>query len=109
MGGVHAQVELSSEEGSLFWIRYMRFLRRNDKAAASRKVFLRARKWPQCGWQVRFASLSPFSGCCTFQGGHASTYCPLHLCCMCPHGRPCGAQRQAANMAKVVDLPSSEH
>ncbi|KAK9788841.1 hypothetical protein WJX73_000969 [Symbiochloris irregularis] len=46
------KLELSSEEGTLFWIRYMRFLRRNDGVAASRKVFVKATKWPQIGWQV---------------------------------------------------------
>ena len=50
---VAAQLELSSEEGTLFWIRYMRFLRRTGQLAASRRLFLRARKWPLCGWQVR--------------------------------------------------------
>lgn len=46
-------MELTSEEGSLFWIRYMRYLRRTNQMAASRRLFLRARKWPPCGWQVR--------------------------------------------------------
>ena len=51
--GTAGQLEVSSEEGTLFWVRYMRFLRRNDNLAASRKAFLRARKWAPCGWQVR--------------------------------------------------------
>ena len=46
------QAELSEEEGNLVWMRYMRFVRRSESIPASRKLFMRARRWPLCGWQV---------------------------------------------------------
>ena len=45
--------QLPPELGSLAWVHYMRWARRSDGLAASRKLFIRSRKWPQCGWQVR--------------------------------------------------------
>ena len=45
--------DLPAEEGSLVWMRYMRFVRRTETIPASRKMFMRARKWPRCSWQVR--------------------------------------------------------
>ena len=47
--------DLPEEEGSLVWMRYMRFVRRTDTIPASRKLFMRARKWPRCSWQARAA------------------------------------------------------
>ena len=47
------------EAGTLVWIQFMRFSRRVDGVAASRKVFLRARRWHGCSWQV--ASVAPLA------------------------------------------------
>ena len=46
------------EPGTLVWIQFMRFSRRVDGVAASRKVFLRARRWHGCSWQVAFVTPS---------------------------------------------------
>jgi cleavage stimulation factor subunit 3 len=44
------------EERALSWIMYMRFARRAMSVKASREVFMRARKWAECPWQVYVAS-----------------------------------------------------
>ncbi|KAK9838494.1 hypothetical protein WJX81_002771 [Elliptochloris bilobata] len=49
-------LQLSPELGSLAWVHYMRWARRADGLAASRKLFIRSRKWPACGWQVYAAA-----------------------------------------------------
>lgn len=46
-------VQLSTDLGALAWIQYMRWARRADSVNASRKLFVKARKWPQCPWQAR--------------------------------------------------------
>ena len=47
------------------WMRYMRFVRRSDSIPASRKLFMRARRWPPCGWQVCCPLRLPVPACCT--------------------------------------------
>jgi cleavage stimulation factor subunit 3 len=43
-------------QGSLIWIHYMHFLRRLEEPIKSRELFLRAKKWKGCTWQVYVAS-----------------------------------------------------
>jgi hypothetical protein len=45
--------QLSPELGGLAWVQYMRWSRRAESVNASRKLFVRCRKWPNCPWQVR--------------------------------------------------------
>ena len=52
--------QLPPDLAGLAWVQYMRWARRADSVSASRKLFVKARKWPQCPWQVH-ASLST---CC---------------------------------------------
>ncbi|GAB4817721.1 hypothetical protein N2152v2_004767 [Parachlorella kessleri] len=47
---------LSAEQGTLAWIQYMRFSRRTENIMAARKVFMRARKYPELSWQAYVAS-----------------------------------------------------
>lgn len=47
---------LTRELKTLAWIQYMRFVRRVDGLMASRKLFMRARKWPGLQWQAFVAS-----------------------------------------------------
>ncbi|PRW58683.1 Suf-domain-containing [Chlorella sorokiniana] len=49
-------VQLSAEQGTLAWIQYMRFARRAEGIMAARKLFMRARKWPDMRWQAYAAS-----------------------------------------------------
>ena len=62
--------QLSPDLAGLAWIQYMRWARRADSVNASRKLFVKARKWPQCSWQVRsmhsvtFLALSSDKDCC---------------------------------------------
>ena len=48
-----ARAQLPPDQGALAWVQYMRWARRADGLAASRKLFIRSRKWPACGWQAR--------------------------------------------------------
>ncbi|CAL8466443.1 g5979 [Coccomyxa elongata] len=48
--------QLTPELGGLAWIQYMRWARRADSVNASRKVFVRCRKWRECPWQVYAAN-----------------------------------------------------
>eukprot|EP00951_Prasinocladus_malaysianus_P032685 scaffold319308_cov56-Prasinocladus_malaysianus.AAC.1 len=43
-------------ERALSWILYQRFVRRAKGTQDSRQVFIRARKWADCPWQVYVAS-----------------------------------------------------
>ena len=45
-------VQLAPDLAGLAWIQYMRWARRADSVNASRKLFVKARKWPRCPWQV---------------------------------------------------------
>ena len=47
-----APVQLAHDLAGLAWIQYMRWARRADSVNASRKLFVKARKWPRCPWQV---------------------------------------------------------
>ena len=53
-------VQLSPDLAGLAWIQYMRWARRADSVNASRKLFVKARKWPQCSWQVGSMHSVPF-------------------------------------------------
>ena len=50
---LYCAAQLSPDLAGLAWIQYMRWARRADSVNASRKLFVKARKWPQCSWQVR--------------------------------------------------------
>ena len=52
-GMLYCAAQLSPDLAGLAWIQYMRWARRADSVNASRKLFVKARKWPQCSWQVR--------------------------------------------------------
>ncbi|KAK9824661.1 hypothetical protein WJX72_012141 [[Myrmecia] bisecta] len=45
-----------AQYGSLIWIQYMRFAKRAKDLKSSRQIFMRARKWDKCGWQVYVAT-----------------------------------------------------
>ena len=45
-------MQLEPDLAGLAWIQYMRWARRADSVNASRKLFVKARKWPHCPWQV---------------------------------------------------------
>eukprot|EP00747_Dinoflagellata_sp_TGD_P158822 gnl/TRDRNA2_/TRDRNA2_177843_c0_seq2.p1 gnl/TRDRNA2_/TRDRNA2_177843_c0~~gnl/TRDRNA2_/TRDRNA2_177843_c0_seq2.p1 ORF type:complete len:649 (+),score=-34.57 gnl/TRDRNA2_/TRDRNA2_177843_c0_seq2:11-1957(+) len=45
-----------NSQGSLLWIQYMLFLRRSGELVKSREIFLRAKNWKGCTWQVYVAS-----------------------------------------------------
>jgi hypothetical protein len=47
-----APVQLAPDLAGLAWIQYMRWARRADSVNASRKLLVKARKWPHCPWQV---------------------------------------------------------
>jgi cleavage stimulation factor subunit 3 len=47
---------LNTEQSSLIWIHYMYFLRRLEEPIKSRELFLRAKNWKGCNWQVYTAS-----------------------------------------------------
>ena len=47
-----APVQLAPDLAGLAWIQYMRWARRADSVNAARKLFVKARKWPHCPWQV---------------------------------------------------------
>lgn len=49
---IDADTQLTPELGALAWIQYMRWARRADSVNASRKIFVRCRKWRECPWQV---------------------------------------------------------
>ncbi|EIE19849.1 Suf-domain-containing protein, partial [Coccomyxa subellipsoidea C-169] len=51
-----ASPQLSPELGGLAWVQYMRWSRRAESVNASRKLFVRCRKWPECPWQVYAAN-----------------------------------------------------
>ncbi len=44
---------MRAAEGSLVFVHFMRFARRAEDVPSSRKVFLRARNWAPCTWQVQ--------------------------------------------------------
>jgi cleavage stimulation factor subunit 3 len=48
--------DLGPEQGSLVWIYYMYFLRRVEEPIRSRELFLRAKNWKKCSWQIYVAS-----------------------------------------------------
>eukprot|EP00873_Tetraselmis_striata_P025377 jgi/Tetstr1/445641/TSEL_003446.t1 len=50
------EVQAGLEARALSWVLYMRFARRARSVKASREVFMRARKWAECPWQVYVAS-----------------------------------------------------
>lgn len=54
--GAMAPWPFGPELGALVWIQYMRFSRRSENVKASRKLFLRAKKWRSCPWHVYVAS-----------------------------------------------------
>ena len=58
-----ACAQLPPEQGALAWVHYMRWARRADGLAASRKLFIRSRKWPACSWQARTAALCFMAAC----------------------------------------------
>jgi len=61
-------VQLTPDLMGLAWIQYMRWARRADSVNASRKLFVKARKWPQCPWQVgQFSVIMPIQ----------SVHCPI--------------------------------
>ncbi len=60
----HTCAQLPPDQGALAWVQYMRWARRADGLAASRKLFIRSRKWPACGWQARPA---PAARAATYQ------------------------------------------
>lgn len=53
--GAVEEGEITQEQrdaGTLVWTQYLCFSRRVDGVQASRKIFLRARRWHGCSWQV---------------------------------------------------------
>eukprot|EP00191_Tetraselmis_sp_GSL018_P003858 CAMPEP_0177599148 /NCGR_PEP_ID=MMETSP0419_2-20121207/12809_1 /TAXON_ID=582737 /ORGANISM="Tetraselmis sp., Strain GSL018" /LENGTH=595 /DNA_ID=CAMNT_0019091803 /DNA_START=119 /DNA_END=1903 /DNA_ORIENTATION=- len=51
-----SEVQEDPRSRTLSWILYMRFARRSLSVKKSREVFMRARKWPDCCWEVYAAS-----------------------------------------------------
>jgi hypothetical protein len=85
-----ARAQLPPDQGALAWVQYMRWARRADGLAASRKLFIRSRKWPACGWQARAAPAAraaTYAGPCTHAGAPA-----------CRAGAPAAVQRACESL-----------